>query len=86
MVTATLRRSCVMALVALSIAALGACAATPASDGQVAASGTPGAAAPGSEGQLTASGTPQPRWSEDKMIQPNQLLPNGLRPLRYFYW
>lgn len=33
-----------------------------------------------------ASNVPAKRWSEDNLIQPNQLLPNGLRPLRYFYW
>lgn len=29
---------------------------------------------------------PAARWTQDTLIQPNQLLPNGLRPLRYFAW
>ena len=33
-----------------------------------------------------ASVNPQQRWSPDHLIQQNQLLPNGLRPFRYFYW
>lgn len=42
--------------------------------------------APATRGEVAASAAPQQRWSEDKLIQQNQLLPNGLRPLRYFYW
>jgi hypothetical protein len=33
-----------------------------------------------------ATGTPSEQWTEDTLIQPNGLLPNGLRPFRYFYW
>lgn len=33
-----------------------------------------------------ATAAPQQRWNPDAPIQQNNLLPNGLRPLRYFYW
>lgn len=42
-------------------------------------------ARPGADNSV-ASATPQQRWDPDNLIQRNQLLPNGLRPLRYFYW
>lgn len=44
------------------------------------ASGTPSGA------DSEASNAAPKRWNEDNLIQQNQLLPNGLRPLRYFYW
>lgn len=44
------------------------------------ASGTSGSA------DAQASNVQPKRWNENNLIQPNQLLPNGLRPLRYFYW
>ena len=43
-------------------------------------------AATPSGGDTEASTAAPKRWNEDNLIQPNQLLPNGLRPLRYFYW
>jgi hypothetical protein len=50
--------------------ALGGCAAGMASGGA----------------DAEASNAAPKRWNEDNLIQQNQLLPNGLRPLRYFYW
>ena len=44
------------------------------------AAGTP------SSTEAQVSNAQSTRWSEDNLVQPNQLLPNGLRPLRYFYW
>jgi hypothetical protein len=43
------------------------------------------AATPGSDNTV-ASAAPQQRWNPDAPIQQNNLLPNGLRPFRYFYW
>ena len=37
-------------------------------------------------GDSQGSNAAPKRWSEDNLVQPNELLPNGLRPLRYFYW
>jgi hypothetical protein len=62
------------ALLAAGVAGiLGACAQNPPGSGAT----TAAAVAATTQGQ---------RWREDKPIQPNGLLPNGLRPLRYFYW
>lgn len=44
------------------------------------------ATAPPANDDAVAAASPQQRWTPDHLIQQNQLLPNGLRPLRYFYW
>ena len=44
------------------------------------------AAAPSGSGDTEVSNAAPKRWNENNLIQQNQLLPNGLRPLRYFYW
>ena len=44
------------------------------------------AAATPAPDNTVASAAPQQRWNPDAPIQQNNLLPNGLRPFRYFYW
>jgi hypothetical protein len=63
-------RSLALALIALGVAATLSACATA----------TQGA------GPAAGATVPPDRWSESHIIQQNQLLPNGLRPLRYFYW
>jgi hypothetical protein len=63
-------RSCLLTLAAAAIAAALSACATATPNGD----------------NTQASNIPAKRWNEDNLIQQNQLLPNGLRPLRYFYW
>lgn len=63
-------RSCVLTLAAAGFVAALSACATGTSNGD----------------NTQASNVPAKRWNEDNLIQQNQLLPNGLRLLRYFYW
>jgi hypothetical protein len=48
--------------------------------------GLAGCASATSGGDNTSASAAPQRWNQDRLIQQNQLLPNGLRPFRYFYW